>query len=89
MSGDIEVRISLRDYLEEQERGRREWMSATFATKDDLDPVRQDVAVLKNDVAAIKATGPRAATWGAAGTFVGGIVVAVLAFFGIKLPGSQ
>ena len=37
----------------------------------------------------IEAVGPRAATWGALGTFVGGLIVAVAAFFGVGSQGQR
>ena len=73
-----DVHIPLREYLADQERSRREWMSATFATKDDLAPLRAEVSSIK---------GKAQMTWGAAGTFVGGLIVGVASFFGIK-PGG-
>lgn len=75
-----EIRIKLRDYLEDQERARRDWMAATFATKDDLGTLRQEVAGLR---------GQRQAAWGAAGTFVGAVIVGLLSFLGIRVPGGQ
>lgn len=74
-----DVRIPLREYLEEQEIHRREWMRSTFATKDDLAEVKREVSSIK---------GQRQAVWGAAGTFVGGLVVAVLQLFGVG-PSKQ
>ena len=69
------MRIPLREYLTEQETLRREWMAATFATKGDVAEIRAEVTAIK---------GRAQMTWGAAGTFVGGLVVAVLSFLGIK-----
>ena len=78
----MEVRVPLRDYLDDKDRDLRRWMSATFSTKDDLAIVRSDVrALTERDV---RESRRAAATWGGAGTAVGAAVVAVLAYFGIK-----
>jgi hypothetical protein len=77
-----EIRVPLRDYLDDKDRDLRRWMAATFATKDDLANVRSDVRVLtERDVRESRKV---AAAWGGAGTMIGGALVAVLAYFGIK-----
>ena len=79
---DSEVHIPLRDYLDDKDRDLRRWMSATFATKDDLASVRSDVRVMnERDASESRKV---AATWGGAGTMLGAAIVAVLAFFGIR-----
>lgn len=79
---DSDVRIPLREYLEEKDESLREWMRATFATKDDVGLLRLDVsALIHRDVRESRRV---AATWGGAGTMIGGALVAVLAYFGIR-----
>lgn len=85
MSPD-DLRIPLRDYLDDKFSEQRDWMAATFATKDDLAVIRQDVAVL--NARDVNSSRKAAGAWGAAGTFVGGAILSVLAYFGVG-PGAR
>lgn len=75
---NYEVHVPLREYLEEKFNG--------LPTKDEVAAIALKVVVIETQIAAIQNAGPKAATWGAAGTFVGGLVVGILSFLGIKPP---
>ena len=76
-----DVRIPLREYLDEKFEEQSKWMLSTFATKEDVAAVREDVAVLKDRDA--NADRKIAGAWGGAGAILGGAIVTVLAYFGI------
>ena len=58
--------------------------TAASAAADAVVKVDNRLARVETRLEAIEKKGPTAASWGAAGTFLGGVIVAIASFLGIK-----